>query len=159
MWASEPSTAGMWTPAGPTEHVFPFHLPSGAGPATVPLSTCQAHPLLPHVGNQRSQVELWALGTHGAQWPQRARGPYLGPTGRFWGVLIYLFGCTGSQHQHSGVLILTAACGVCSCSIQTPSGSLWDLVPRPGIEPGAPTRGAQRLGCWTARKSRHTAGQ
>ena len=39
-----------------------------------------------------------------------------------------------------------------SCSIQTLSCSLWDLVSWPGIEPGPPALGAQSLSYWTFRE-------
>ena len=43
-------------------------------------------------------------------------------------IVIYLFGCARPQLQHSGSLIF-------SCS-------MWNLVARPGIEPGPPALGA-----------------
>ena len=49
---------------------------------------------------------------------------------------IYLFGCTRSQLQHGGSLILIATCRIFSCGMQTSSWGMWDLVPQSGIEPG-----------------------
>ena len=50
-------------------------------------------------------------------------------------LLIYLFGYTGL-----------------SCSMQTLSCSIWDLVLRPGIEPRPPALGAQSLSHWATRE-------
>lgn len=122
-WASEPSTAGM-TPAGPHRACLPFHLPSGAGPCHGPLEHVPGTAPCCPMWETSVQVELWALGTHESQWPQRARDPTLGQRAGSGGAYLFIW-LHRSQHQHSGVLILTAACGVCSCSIQTPSGSLW----------------------------------
>ena len=38
------------------------------------------------------------------------------------------------------------------CGTWTLSCGMWDLVPWPGIEPGSPTLGAQRLSHWTTRE-------
>ena len=38
------------------------------------------------------------------------------------------------------------------CYIQSLICGLWDLVPRPGIEPGPPALGARGLNCWTTRE-------
>ena len=64
----------------------------------------------------------------------------------------FFFGCAGSQLRHSGSLVvscglfLVAACGllVAAC--------MWDLVPRPGIEPGPPVLGVRSLTHWTTRE-------
>ena len=45
--------------------------------------------------------------------------------------------------------VLVAAYGTFSCSMQTLSCGMWDLVPWPGIEP---TLGAQCLSHWTTRE-------
>ena len=42
-------------------------------------------------------------------------------------------------------LVLVTACGIFSCSI-------WDPVPWPGVEPGAPALGVQSLSPWTTRE-------
>ena len=39
-----------------------------------------------------------------------------------------------------------------SCSMETLSFSMWDLVPWAGNEPGSPALGAQSLSCWTTRE-------
>ena len=41
----------------------------------------------------------------------------------------YLFGCLGSQLQHAGSFIFIAGCGSFSCSLQTLSCGIWDLLP------------------------------
>ena len=38
--------------------------------------------------------------------------------------------------------VLVAACGIFSCGTQTLSCGMWDLVPWPGIKPGAPCIGS-----------------
>ena len=91
MLASEPSSAGTWTPVGPIEGICPFPRPSGAGPTRAPSSTCQAYTLLPHVGNQHSQVNCgrWGHsepGGHGA-----LEDPTLGQQAGFGGGVAYLF--------------------------------------------------------------------
>ena len=48
---------------------------------------------------------------------------------------------------------LVAACRILSCSMQSHSFGLWDLVPWPGIKPGPPALGAWCLSHWTTRKS------
>ena len=45
-----------------------------------------------------------------------------------------------------------AAHRIFSCTMWTLSGSMWDLVPWPGIEPGSPALGAWSLSHWTTRK-------
>ena len=49
------------------------------------------------------------------------------------------------------LFIYLAAPGL-SCSMQTLSCSIWDLVPWPGIEPGPPALGAWSLNRWTTRE-------
>ena len=48
--------------------------------------------------------------------------------------------------------LLVVACGIFSCGTRILSCGMWDLVPRPGIEPGPPALGAQSLSHWTARE-------
>ena len=49
-------------------------------------------------------------------------------------ICMYSFGCTGLQHEgYSDV-------------------AMWDSFPPPGIEPGPPTLGAQKLTLWTTRE-------
>ena len=48
--------------------------------------------------------------------------------------------------------VLVAAFGIFSCSIQTLSCSMWDLVPWPGIEPGPRALGVWNLSHWTTRE-------
>ena len=48
--------------------------------------------------------------------------------------------------------VLVTACGIFSCSMQTLSCGVWDLVPWPGIEPRAPALGAQSLSPWPTRE-------
>ena len=67
-------------------------------------------------------------------------------------IFVYLFGCVGSQLQHTGSEIFVVACRVFSCRLGTLSCSMWDLVPWPGIEPGSPALGAQSLSHWTTRE-------
>ena len=50
-------------------------------------------------------------------------------------ICMYLFGCAGSQLQHMGSSIFTAACGISVHGIHTLSHGMWDPVPRPGIRP------------------------
>ena len=60
--------------------------------------------------------------------------------------LLYLFISLAAQRQVSvaacGCGIFVAACGLLSYG-------MWDLVPRPGIEPRPPALGAQSLNHWT----------
>ena len=51
-----------------------------------------------------------------------------------------------------GSLIFVAACGIFSCGMWTLSCSMWDLVPWPGIELGAPALGVQSLSHLTTRE-------
>ena len=51
--------------------------------------------------------------------------------------LYLLFGCTRLELWHMGSLIFAVACRIFSCG-------MWDLVPRPGIEPGP-----SALGVWS----------
>ena len=47
------------------------------------------------------------------------------------------------------------SCGtqeIFSCSMQTLSCGMWDLVPWPGIEPGPPTLEVRNLSHWTTRE-------
>ena len=46
-----------------------------------------------------------------------------------------------------GLLVVVCELLVVAC--------MWDLVPRPGIEPGPPALGAQSLTHWTTRKVAH----
>ena len=46
--------------------------------------------------------------------------------------------------QHTGSSIFVVTCGIFSCSKRTLSCSVWDLVPRSGIEPRPPALGACR---------------
>ena len=48
--------------------------------------------------------------------------------------------------------IFTVACGIFSCIMRTLSCGTWDLVPWPGMEPGALVLGAQSLSHWTTRE-------
>ena len=48
--------------------------------------------------------------------------------------------------------VLVAACRLFSCSMQTLSCSMWDLVPRPRIKPRPPALGAWSLSHWTTRE-------
>ena len=47
-------------------------------------------------------------------------------------------------------LVLVVACGI---SIFTVACDMWDLVPYPGLEPGAPALGAQSFSHWTPREA------
>jgi len=47
-------------------------------------------------------------------------------------------------------LVLVVACGI---SIFTVACDMWDLVPYPGREPGAPALGAQSFSHWTPREA------
>ena len=49
-------------------------------------------------------------------------------------------------------LSLTVACRVFSCSMQTLSCSMWDIVPRPAIEPWPSSLGAWMLSYWIIRE-------
>ena len=51
--------------------------------------------------------------------------------------------------------VLTSACGFScgACEILFFSCDMWDLVPRPGIEPGLLALGVQSLSHWTTRES------
>ena len=49
------------------------------------------------------------------------------------------------------LFIYLAALGL-SCGMQDLSCGMWDLVPRPGIEPGPPALGARSLNHWTTRE-------
>ena len=49
--------------------------------------------------------------------------------------------------------VSVAALGIFSCSLQTLSCSIWDLVPCPGIKPQPPALGAWSLSHWTAREA------
>lgn len=48
--------------------------------------------------------------------------------------------------------VLVAVCRIFSCSMQTLSWGTWDLIPRPGLEPGPPALGAWSLIHWTTRE-------
>ena len=48
-------------------------------------------------------------------------------------------------------IFLVVASGIFSCSMRTLSWSMWDLVPRPVIEPSPRALGAQSLSQWTTR--------
>ena len=48
--------------------------------------------------------------------------------------------------------LLVVAFGIFSCSMRTLSCGMWDLVPKPGIEPGPPALGARSLRHWTTRE-------
>ena len=62
----------------------------------------------------------------------------------------YLFGCTRSQWQHVGSSIFIAACDTFTCSMQTLSCDIWDLVPTPRTQD--PVLGAWSLSHWTIRE-------
>ena len=47
---------------------------------------------------------------------------------------------------------LVTALGIFSCIMWAISCGVWDLVPQPGIEPGAPALGAWSLSYWTTRE-------
>ena len=66
--------------------------------------------------------------------------------------ILYLFGCTKSQLWHVGSSSFVSACRILSCSILTLSCGMWDLVPRPGIEPKPPALGGQSLSHRTTRE-------
>ena len=51
--------------------------------------------------------------------------------------------------------MLGLSCGtqdLLSCHVQTLHCGMWDLVPRPGIEPGTPALGVWSLSHWTTRE-------
>ena len=48
--------------------------------------------------------------------------------------------------------VLVVDCEFFSCSMQTLSCGMRDLVPRPGIKPGPPALGARSLSHWTTRE-------
>ena len=50
-------------------------------------------------------------------------------------------------------MFLVVACGIFSCSMQTLSWGMWDLVPWPGIEPRPPALGVWSLNHWTPREA------
>ena len=52
-------------------------------------------------------------------------------------------------------LSLIVTCRVFSCSMQTLSCSMWDIVPRPGIEPWPSSLEAWTLSYWTIREVPH----
>ena len=54
--------------------------------------------------------------------------------------------------RHAGSLIFVATCGIFGSYIQILSCSMWDLVPRPGIELGPPELGVHSLGHWATRE-------
>ena len=63
---------------------------------------------------------------------------------------------THSEPQSSDVLknilfIYLASPGLSSCPVWDLRCGMWDLVPRPGIEPGPPALGAWSLNHWTTR--------
>ena len=43
-------------------------------------------------------------------------------------------------------------CGIFSCGMRTLSCSMWDLIPRPEIEPRPLALGTQSLNCWPPRE-------
>ena len=47
---------------------------------------------------------------------------------------------------------LVAACKISSCSMWTLSWDMWDLVPRPGLEPGSSALGQWSLSHWATKK-------
>ena len=53
---------------------------------------------------------------------------------------------------HWGHSIFIAACRIFICCMQSPSCSMGDPVPRPGIEPGPTALGAQNLSYWTTKE-------
>ena len=71
----------------------------------------------------------------------------------FFKIFIYLFVCAWSPLWHVGFFFFSvAACRTFSCSVQTLSCSMWDLVHLPGIKPGPPTFGAWSPSHWTTRE-------
>ena len=68
-------------------------------------------------------------------------------------IYVYLFGYTGSQLQHTGSSIFAMACGICSCSTQTLSRGMWDLLLQSGIEPRAPALESRVLATGPPEKS------
>ena len=48
--------------------------------------------------------------------------------------------------------VLVAECGIFTCSLQTLSCSIWDLVPWPGIKPKSPALEAWSLSHWSTRE-------
>ena len=73
-------------------------------------------------------------------------------TRNYFKIFTYLLGCTRSQLQHAGSLIFVVACSIFSCGMWILGCSMWDLVPWPGIELGAPELGAWSLSHWTTRE-------
>ena len=51
-----------------------------------------------------------------------------------------------------GVGSLVVACGIFSCGMGTLSGSMWDLIPQPGIKPRPPALRVWSLSHWTTRE-------
>ena len=68
-------------------------------------------------------------------------------------IYVYLFGYTGSQLQHTGSSIFAMACGICSCSTQTLSRGMWDLLLQSGNEPRAPALESRVLATGPPEKS------
>ena len=54
-----------------------------------------------------------------------------------------LFGCAGSQLRLSGLSAFVVAYRMFSCGMPILSCGMWDLIPCPGIKPGALVFGAQ----------------
>ena len=51
-----------------------------------------------------------------------------------------------------GSSVFVMAWEICGCDMRTPSCSMDDLVPWPGMEPGWPALGVQSLSHWTTRE-------
>ena len=58
---------------------------------------------------------------------------------------IFYFGCSKSSLRHTGSSVFILAYRIFSCD-------MWDLVPWPRFEPGAPALGEQKLSLWTTRE-------
>ena len=66
-------------------------------------------------------------------------------------VFVCLFVLFFSCSMWACEIFLVVASGIFSCSMRTLSWSMWDLVPRPVIEPSPRALGAQSLSHWTTR--------
>ena len=71
-------------------------------------------------------------------------------------IYLFIYAAPGLSCGMQYLFSLVAACGllVGACGLLAVA-CLWDLVPRPGIEPGPPALGMQSLTHWTTREVRH----
>ena len=60
--------------------------------------------------------------------------------------------CLPKLDLQSFFLFLVAACKIPSCSMWSLSWDMWDLVPRPGLEPGSSALGQWSLSHWATKK-------